>query len=47
MDDENVTLHCIADGEGLSHSWKRQNLDLPHSATGNTTKKTVVTINVL
>ena len=42
MDDENVTLHCIADGEGLSYSWKRQNLELPHSATGNTTTTLVI-----
>ena len=42
MDDENVTLHGIADGEGLSYSWKRQNLELPHSATGNTTNTLVI-----
>ena len=32
-----VLLHCIADGEGLSYSWKRHNSQLPHSATGNAT----------
>ena len=42
MDDENVTLHCIADGEGLSYSQKRLNLELPHSATGNTTNTLVI-----
>ena len=39
---ENITLHCIADGEGLSYSWKRQDLELPHSATGSTTNTLVI-----
>ena len=40
--DENVTLHCIADGEGLSYLWNRQDLELPHSATGSTTNTLVI-----
>ena len=39
---ESITLHCIADGEGLSYTWKRQDLELPHSATGNTTNTLVI-----
>ena len=39
---ETISLHCIADGEGLSYSWKRQDLELPHSATGNTTNTLVI-----
>ena len=39
---ETISLHCIADGEGLSYSWKRQNLELPHSATGSATNTLVI-----
>ena len=39
---ESITLYCIADGEGLSYIWKRQDLELPHSATGNTTNTLVI-----
>lgn len=40
--DESVTFRCIADGEGLLYSWQRQDLELPHSATGNTTNTLVI-----
>ena len=39
---EIVTFHCIADGEGLSYLWQRQDLELPRSATGNTTDTLVI-----
>ena len=39
---ETISLHCIADGEGLLYSWKRQDLELPHSVTGNTTNTLVI-----
>ena len=40
---ETVSFHCNADGEGLSYSWKRQDSELPHGATGNTTNTLVIT----
>ena len=39
---ETVSFHCTADGEGLSYSWQRQDLELPYSATGNTTDTLVI-----
>ena len=39
---ETVTLQCIADGEGLSYSWHRQDLELPHGAIGSTTNTLVI-----
>ena len=39
---ETVSFHCNADGEGLSYSWHRQDLELPYSATGNTTNTLVI-----
>ena len=39
---ETVSFHCNADGKGLSHSWKRQDKKLPHSATGNMTNTLVI-----
>ena len=39
---ETVSFHCIADGEGLSYFWHRQDLELPYSATGNTTNTLVI-----
>jgi len=39
---ETISFHCIADGEGLSYSWQRQDLELPDSATGNTTNTLVI-----
>ena len=39
---ETVSFHCNADGEGLSYLWKRQDLELPHSATENMTNTLVI-----
>ena len=39
---ETVSFHCIADGDELSFSWKRQDLQLPYSTTGNTTNTLVI-----
>ena len=39
---ETVSFHCNVDGKGLSYSWKRQDIKLPHSATGSTTNTLVI-----
>ena len=39
---ETVSFNCTADGEGLSYTWHRQDLELPYSATGNTTNILVI-----
>ena len=39
---ETATFHCIADGEGLAYLWQRQDLELPQSASGNTTDTLVI-----
>ena len=42
FDNETVSFNCAASGEGLSYTWHRQDLELPYSATGNTTNILVI-----
>ena len=39
---ETVSFNCTADGEGLSYTWHRQDLELPYGATGSTTNILVI-----
>ena len=42
LGNETISFNCTADGEGLSYTWHRQDLELPYSATGNTTSILVI-----